>query len=345
VLFTLLLTACGGAGFRIDAPPLPRAEPAPEVSPLPPVDLGAQPVVEVVERVRPAVVNVRTDGGTGSGFIVDPEGVVVTNYHVVRGAAEIRVLTADVQRLDARPITADPNGDLAVLKVEAGSLPTVPLGDSDALRLGESVVALGFALALEGGPSVTSGIVSATGRTIEAQSGDVTETLEDLIQTDAAINPGNSGGPLLDLAGRVVGINTAGVSASAAENVGFAIAINRVRPIIERAIENPEAQLAYLGVSSRPIDELTAAELGLPVDRGLYITSVESGGPADEAGIQADDIIVRMDQHELVDNDDLLTAILAHEPGETAEVEVVHPDGSRETFTVTLAVRPDIPLN
>ena len=344
-LVALLLGACGGAGFRLDVPPLPRAEPSPEMSPLPPVDLGDQPVVEVVERVRPAVVNVRTDGGTGSGFIVDPDGVVVTNYHVVRGAEEIRVLTADGQRLEARPITADPNGDLAVLKVDAGSLPTVPLGDSDALRLGESVVALGFALALEGGPSVTSGIVSATGRTIEAQSGDLTETLEDLIHTDAAINPGNSGGPLLDLAGRVVGINTAGVSASAAENVGFAIAINRVRPIIERAIENPEAQLAYLGVSSGPIDELTAAEMDLPVDHGLYVTSVAAGGPAEEAGIRAEDVIVRMDEHELVDNDDLLTAILAHEPGETAEVEVVHPDGSRETFTVTLGVRPDIPLN
>ena len=348
VLAVLLGGACGGPGFRLDAPPLPETgptfSPVPTPSPLPPVELGDQPIVDVVERVRPAVVNVRTEGGTGSGFIVDAEGVIVTNFHVVRGATEIRVLTADGERLDARPIVADPNADLAVLKVEAEGLPTVPLGDSDALRLGETVVALGFALALEGGPSVTSGIVSAMGRSIEAQSGDVTETLEELIQTDAAINPGNSGGPLLDLAGRVVGINTAGVSASAAENIGFAIAINRARPIIERAIEDPEARLAYLGVSSRPVDALLASELDLPVDRGLYVTAVPDDGPAGVAGIQAGDVIVRMGGSEVADNDDLLAAILSHEPGEKVNVEVVHPGGSRETFPVTLSVRPDIPL-
>lgn len=345
----VLLPACGGVGFRLDAPLLTEASPTAAPSPLPDVDPSGQPIVDVVDKVRPAVVNVRSNPGTpqqgvGSGFVVDPEGVIVTNFHVVRGAERIAVLTSDGQELDARPVVADPNADLAVLKVEAGGLASVELGDSENLRLGESVVALGFALALEGGPSVTAGIVSAKGRSIEAASGDDVVVLEDLIQTDAAINPGNSGGPLVDLAGRVVGINTAGVGAAAAENVGFAIAIDRARPIIERAIENPDARLAFMGVTTQPVTPLLVAELDLPIDRGAFVGGVNPAGPADRAGISEGDVIVRVGDERVEDNDDLLAGILAHEPGESAEVEVVRPDGSRETLRITFGVRPEIPL-
>lgn len=339
----LLAAACGGPGFELQAPLLPT--PGDGIpSPPPPIEPSGQPVVDVVERVRPGVVNITAASGpgqegVGSGFIVDPAGVVVTNFHVVRNARTIRVLTSEGERLDARPIVADPSADLAVLKVDAEGLPTVTLGDSDQVRLGESVVALGFALALEGGPSVTAGIVSAKGRNIEAGAGDDTLTLEDLIQTDAAINPGNSGGPLVDLAGRVVGINTAGVQAAAAENVGFAIAINRAKPIIQRAIENPDARLAFMGVVTRDVTPLVAAEVGLPVEEGALVMDLTSGGPAERAGIEQGDVIVRIGDRDVADNNDLLEGILAHDPRDTVEVEVVRSDGSRETLSVTLGVR------
>jgi S1-C subfamily serine protease len=250
------------------------AEPV-AVTPLPPVDTTGDPVVQVVERVSPAVVNVRAEAGEddpeGTGFIIRDDGVVVTNWHVVEIGLGIEVITAGGDRLDGRVIGGDPNADLAVVKVDPDEpLPTVRLGSSDRLRLGETVVAVGFALGLDdGGPSVTSGIVSALGRTITAQDANFPEgqrTYEDVIQTDAAINPGNSGGPLVDLSGQVIGINTAGVGAETAENIGFAIAIDRARPTIEYAMENPEAPAPFLGVSTSPVTPDSAAVQGLTVD-------------------------------------------------------------------------------
>jgi S1-C subfamily serine protease len=303
-------------------------------------------VVQVIDRVSPAVVNVRTNIGAGSqqpegtGFIVRPDGVVVTNFHVVEGAFEVKVITADGRRFDARAIGGDSAADLAVLKIDASGLPTVPLGNSDRLRLGESVVALGFALGLEGGPSVTSGIVSGLGRTIEAGGPNVeTRTYEDVIQTDAAINPGNSGGPLVDLRGRVVGINTAGVGAAAAENIGFAIAINRAAPIIEHAIDDPEGPSPLLGVSTRTVTPTVAAQLGLAVDRGVLVVGLLEGGPADEAGIETRDVIVAVAGEEVIDNDSLQTRLLEHEPGDEVQIGFVRVDET-QTVQVTLGVRP-----
>src|SRR5919108_642102 len=183
--------------------------------------------------------------------------------------------------------------DLAVLRIDAEDLPSVPLGDSDQLRLGQDVVALGFALGLEGGPSVTTGIVSGLGRTIRAGGQDVeTRTYEDVIQTDAAINPGNSGGPLVDRAGRVVGINTAGVGAGAAEDVGVAIAINRARTVLEHAIDDPHGPAPLLGVSTQTVTPELVAQFGLSVDTGVLVRTLGEDGPAAAAGIQAGDVIV-----------------------------------------------------
>jgi serine protease Do len=292
------------------------------------------------------VVNVRSDIGQpgqapeGTGFVVGGDGVVVTNYHVVEGAFEIEVVTGDGDRLQARAIGGDFAADLAVLKVDAEDLPTVPLGDSDQLRLGQDVVALGFALGLEGGPSVTTGIVSGLGRTIDAGGQGVeTRTYEDVIQTDAAINPGNSGGPLVDLQGRVVGINTAGVGAGAAENIGFAIAINRARPVIDHAIEDPEGPAPLLGVSTQPVTPALAAQLGLSVDEGALVRAAPAGGPAAEGGIEVGDVIVAVAGEEVTDNDSLQERLLEHEPNERVEVTVIR---GTETVTieVTLGVRP-----
>jgi serine protease Do len=299
----------------------------------------------VVERVRPAVVNVRADvgsgdAGEGTGFILREDGVVVTNYHVAEGAFTVHVITSDGTRYPARAIAADENADLAVLKIEASGLPTVPLGDSDRLQLGQTVLALGFALGLEGGPSVTSGIVSAVGRTIDAGGpGVATRTYEDVIQTDAAINPGNSGGPLVDLDGRVVGINTAGVGAASAENIGFAIAINRVKPLIDHATENPDDPSPLLGVTTEPIDAVLAASLGLPVDEGLLVRATLPEGPADEAGIAPGDVLTSLEGTPVRDNDQLQERLLDFQPGAAVEVGILS-NGEARTVEVTLGVRP-----
>ena len=344
-------TACTRLGVdpaELGRTPTPAIGP---VSPLPPIEPGTQPIVQVVERVSPAVVNVRTNlaadapagegrQGTGTGFIVRPDGVAVTNFHVVQGAFSIEVTTADGEDFEARVIGADPNADLAVLRMDAQDLPTVELGDSDRLALGETVVALGFALALEGGPSVTSGIVSAKGRTIEAgdSAGNV-NTLEDLIQTDAAINPGNSGGPLVDLRGRVIGINTAGVRAGAAENIGFAIAIDRARPIIEDAIENPEARAAYLGVSTGDVTPAIAAQEGLSVQEGALVVDVAPGTGAEEAGIEPGDVIVEMEGRAIAGSEDVGAVIREREPGDSVSLVIVRGE-ERLEITATLGVRP-----
>jgi serine protease Do len=341
----VLLTACTGlltAGRR-GPRPAPRVRPA-AVTPLPPFDPNGDRIVQVVQRVGPAVVNVRAEVGQGpepegTGFVIRSDGIVVTNWHVVEGGLGIGVITADGDRLDGRVIGGDESADLAVVKVATDeSLPTVPLGRSDGLQLGETVVALGFALGLEGGPTVTSGIVSALGRTIQAGGPGVqTRTYEDVIQTDAAINPGNSGGPLVDQSGRVVGINTAG--AGSAENIGFAIAIDRARPIIEHAMEDPEAAAPFLGVSTQTVTPEVALVEGLATDQGVLVRALAPGGPAEEAGIQLGDVIVAVDGEPVADNEDLQALLLDHEPEEEAVVTVAR-GSSTQDITVTLGVRP-----
>ena len=340
-LAALILTGCSAKLAPLQTTGAEAATPS---SPLPPLEPSE--VEEVVDRVLPAVVNVQSEIGQpgqppeGTGFIVDDGGVIVTNYHVVERAFEIEVVTNDGQRLEARAIGGDFAADLAVLKVDGEDLPSVPLGNSDQLRLGQDVVALGFALGLEGGPSVTTGIVSGLGRTIDAGGQGVqTRTYEDVIQTDAAINPGNSGGPLVDLQGRVVGINTAGVGAGAAENVGFAIAINRARPVINHAIEDPESPAPLLGVSTVTVDELEAVQEGLSVEQGVLVEGLLPDGPAAEGGIEAGDVIVAVAGEEVTDNDSLQERLLEHEPAEQVKVTVVR---GTETLTVevTLGLRP-----
>jgi S1-C subfamily serine protease len=240
-------------------------------------------------------------------------------------------------------IGGDQGADLAVLKIDATGLPTVALGHSSRLELGEHVVALGYALALQGGPTVTSGIVSALNRVVRASDPNFhTRTYTHVIQTDAAINPGNSGGPLVNLAGQVVGINTAG--ARQAENIGFAIAIDEAEPIIDQAIANPSAAVAYLGVTTVDVTSNVQFQYNLPVGRGALVISTAPKGPAQGAGIKNGDVLVSFDGRPVNTSDDLRNLILKHKPGDRATVGAVLPNGSRKTFTVTLAVRP-LPAN
>jgi S1-C subfamily serine protease len=341
----LLLAGCTlGAAERDDAEPrsFPSAAAAPSGR--------AGSVERVVQEVLPAVVNVESDRGGGTGFIVRGDGVVVTNFHVVEGASEITVFTSDEEpdEYDARVIGGDIQADLAVLKIDAAGLPTVPLGDSDGLDLGQPVVAIGYALGLEGGPSVTSGIVSSLTRRItvedpgcpEEECGtDRERVYTDVIQTDAAINPGNSGGPLVDLSGNVVGINTAGTSA--AENIGFAIEINSLKPTIFQAAEEPGAPVAFMGIGSTDAsDAQFQFSFDVAVDEGAGIVEVVPGGPAERAGVQVGDVVVAFGGVPTPTAAALGEAIRSHDPGERVEFDVVRQDGERATLTVELGVNP-----
>jgi S1-C subfamily serine protease len=310
-------------------------------------------VVGVVKRVMPAVVNVVSTTpngkGEGTGFVVRSDGVIVTNFHVVEGATKVTVLSSDEPpvRYAARVIGGDPQADVAIVKVDATGLATVPMGRSSALQLGQPVVAIGYALGLQGGPSVTTGVVSSLTRKITVPDERCTacsggqRVYGDVVQTDAAINPGNSGGPLVNLAGQVVGINTAGVSAGNAENVGFAIQIDSARPVIAQAAEHPDAPVAYMGVQSVDASNPQIQfELDPAVDRGAAVVGVVPNGPADRAGIGPGDVIVAFDGTTITSSDQLGTQIRSDRPGDTASVTVVHTDGTRSTVRVTLGTNP-----
>jgi serine protease Do len=343
------MTATQGVAERSSPPP---ALPSPADNN---VQADSDPIVSVVKRVAPAVVNVTSStlsvdafGGTqsgegvGTGFVIRSDGVIVTNFHVVEGAVDIKVIMPppDSRSFSARVIGADSDRDLAVLKVNSTDLPTVAMGRSSELDLGERVIALGYALALPGGPTVTSGIISSLERTVQIQdqSQGSTRTLEGILQTDAAINPGNSGGPLVDLAGNVVGINTAG--AGLAENIGFAIAIDGARPIIEQAMADPDAPVAYLGVRTTTVDSGVAAQFDLPVESGALVIGLAPGGPAEDAGIEEGEVIVGFDGRSVRTAEQLGEAIAGKRPQDRVEVEILDPQGDRRTVTVTLTVRP-----
>ena len=320
---------------------------------------AAEPIAAVVRQALPAVVNVTTDvfqpdpfgnvqqgKGVGTGFIVRQDGIIVTNCHVVEGGSKITVSTSEQtpQQYDARVIGGDCQHDLAVLKVDASGLPTVPLGDSGALVLGQRVVAIGYALALEGGPTVTAGIVSSLDRTITVQDPSCrvckngARVYSNVIQTDAAINHGNSGGPLLNMAGQVVGINSAG--AATAENIGFAIAIDSAKDTIQQAIADPLAAAAYLGVSSQTVTPALAVQLGLPVHSGAYVIATTGDGPAQHAGIGGGDVIVAIDGTTVTTADAVGSILAGLRPGQTVTVDLVSPSGVRRSVDVTLGARP-----
>jgi putative serine protease PepD len=260
----------------------------------------------------------------GSGFVYDAAGHVVTNFHVVEGAESVSVTFPDGQEVDGDVVGTDPSTDLAVIELQEDvDAEPIPLGDSDALQVGETVVAIGSPFGLEG--TVTSGIVSALDRTIDSPDpGNF--GIDGAIQTDAAINSGNSGGPLLDSSGRVVGVNTQIQSGSGGnDGIGYAVPSNTVRDIAQQLIETGEAEHAFLGVT------MTEAE------NGVRIESVR--GPAEEAGVQAGDLVTAVDGETVESPDDLRAAVEAKQPGDELELQLTR-DGDEQTVTVDLTERP-----
>jgi len=267
----------------------------------------------------------------GSGFIIDSQGYIVTNNHVVENADKIKVILSDERELDAEVVGRDPNTDIALIRVKsADKLPVVPLGDSDAIKVGQWVVAIGNPFGLD--HTVTAGIVSAKGRVIGSGPYD------DFIQTDASINPGNSGGPLLNMKGEVIGINTAIIASG--QGIGFAIPINLARPIIEQLKQSGEVVRGWLGVTIKDLPKDLAEYLGVRDARGALVIDVVSGDPAEKAGIKPKDVIVAVNGKKISDSHDLTAIIAAIPVGETAQVTVIR-NGKQENFEVRVGKRPD----
>ncbi len=308
-------------------------------------------VPEVVRSVRRSVVQIIAQSpnatSTGTGFIIDGSSHIVTNNHVVDGASRLTVVLWDNRIETAKLVGADPETDLAVLQISPRNLPTVPLGDSDRLVVGQQVVAIGNALGLPGGPTVTTGVVSAVGRALNEpgqgqQSG---PTLYDLIQTDAAINPGNSGGPLLNTQGQVVGINTMAERRSASgvpvQGINFAISINIAKNVVRQLIEHGHITYPFIGVWTEFLYPQTAVTDDLPYHPGQLVVAVIPRTPAERAGLRRGDIITEIDGRKIANESKFAEMLRSHSPGDTITLTVLR-DGRTIQRKVALTARPKV---
>ncbi|MEJ2701050.1 MAG: Do family serine endopeptidase [Sedimentisphaerales bacterium] len=269
----------------------------------------------------------------GSGFIISPDGYILTNNHMVQDAKKIKIELADDRKFDAEVIGTDPESDIAVVKIDTENLPYLEMGDSDNLKVGEWVLAIGNPLGFS--HTVTAGIVSAKGR-----SGMGLANFESFIQTDAAINRGNSGGPLLNLEGKVVGINTAIVGATGNIGIGFAIPINMAKYAYKQLKEGGSVERGFLGISFGQLDPGSAATLGLAKDtKGIIVTDVRDDTPAQDAGLQPYDVIVELDGAPVGTNNEFLNHVAMLKPGTKINLVVLR-DGKRKPFTIKLGKRP-----
>ncbi|OGY22069.1 MAG: hypothetical protein A2113_02565 [Candidatus Woykebacteria bacterium GWA1_44_8] len=308
-------------------------------------------VIDVVDKASPGVVSIvaktvaldplrgvtQNQQGIGTGFVVRSDGIIFTNSHVVENSSiNYTVVTKDKKTYQVKKIDRDPSIDFAILKVDAKDLPTVILGDSDALKVGQKVVAIGNALGMFDN-TVTVGVVSGIGRGVTASDslGVSQETLENVIQTDAALNPGNSGGPLLDLSAKVIGINFA--TTVGAENIGFVIPINRIKPVLEQYQASGRIIRPFLGISYVMINEGTAIVQNLP--QGAFIRRVVAGSPAAKAGLEAGDVITKFGGVALKDGATLAAAIGKYKVGQTVDLEVWR-DGKTVKLKATLTEAP-----
>ena len=309
-------------------------------------DAGSSLVPRIVAHAVPAVVSITTrqieydqfnqpasTRGLGSGFLLDRVGHVLTNHHVVDGAEEIKVALADGRVFRAALVGADRFTDLAVLKIKGRGLPALKLGASSKLAVGETVVAIGSPLWIEGGPTVTVGVVSALGRTME-QPG--LPMLHNLIQTDAAINPGNSGGPLLNLSGEVVGINTAVIAS--AHGIGFAISTSTIKPIVATLLAHGRVVRASLGVVAVSVTPQVAYANELPMERGALVVRIEPGGGGEAAGLQAGDVITAIAGKPVRDLHQFHEVLSRHRVGEAIGISVWR-DG--QTLTLEPVLREE----
>jgi serine protease Do len=331
------------AALFLPSPASPQAPPA----------ARRTPVVAVVEKVSPAVVNISAEStvrevdpffglfgfgaerpaqSLGSGFVIDRNGIVVTNAHVIEGASRIVVTLLDGRELEADVLGADRDSDLAVLKVKASNLPAIPLGRSSDLLIGETVIAIGNPFGLS--HTVTTGVLSAQGRTVPSDRGE--RLFTDFLQTDASINPGNSGGPLVNIAGDVIGINTAIIQG--ASGIGFAIPADRARRVVEDLLRFGELQPLWTGVRLLTIDAELARRRGLAVRRGALVFKVYPESPAAEAGLAENDVVVAAGGHPVASREDVTTALYTAAAGTPLELEVRR--GERTVRLRLRAVRP-----
>jgi len=290
-------------------------------------------VLEVVEKVTKSVVNVNTVRllhdfyyqvvpvqGMGSGVIIDPKGLIITNNHVIEGAEKIDATLPSGQVLHGKLVGTCVTDDVAIIKVDGGDLPSAELGNSDELRVGHTVFAIGNPFGLSGGPTVTKGVISAVKRSIRSERG----LIEDLVQTDASINPGNSGGPLVDVHGRVVAISTAIVPY--AQGIGFAIPVNAAKRCAAEIIQYGQRMRPWLGVSGLSITREIASNYNLPVDHGVLIAEVTPGSPAEEAEIRSGDIVIGFGDKATNSIEDLVKEIQKRKIGEKARVLLLRGD-------------------
>lgn len=317
----------------------PTAE-APAPSTLQTVDVQTA-VTDAVAKVAPAVVTVINQGiGSGSGVIISPDGYILTNNHVVEGGNAWTVTFPNGEEADAQLIGTDQFADVAVLKVAVAVPAYAELGNSDSLKPGETVIAIGSPLG-DLTNTVTVGVVSATGRSIETEQG---YQMEDLIQTDAAINHGNSGGPLVNLAGQVIGLNTlvlrgTGLTSDQAEGLGFAVGANTVQAVSQQIIEQGHVARPYLGIQWQQITPDLARQNGFDVQWGIYITDLPGNGPAAQAGLKVGDIITSIGGTQIDENHPFINTLLQFQPGQQLKLGV-YRDGQTIDLDVTLGERP-----
>jgi serine protease Do len=308
-------------------------------------------IADVVAAVKPAVVAINTQSvasdffgrayteqGAGSGWIIDKSGIIVTNNHVVEGAQKVTVTTWDGTTYDAdvSKIATDPLNDLAIVKIDAQNLPTVKIGDSSQMRVGEWVIAIGNALGQ--GIRASEGIISLTDVSLEIEQG---QTLYGLIETTAAINPGNSGGPLVNLAGEIIGITNAKIADVGIEGMGYAIAINTASPIIQELINKGYIIRPWLGVGLYTVDDLAIQQLNLSVDKGVLLTAVVSGGPADKAGLKLWDVVVSLGGQEVNTVEEFTKVLHASTIGQPLEIKYWH--GNKEYTTTAVPIESPKP--
>ncbi len=272
--------------------------------------------------------------GFGSGFIIDSDGVILTNYHVVGGADEVTVTLADGRKFTTKEVVADRKTDLAIVRIEVDeALPTLRLGDSDKMEVGDRVLAVGAPFGLTG--SVTEGIVSAKSRDLRLNF------YNDFVQTDAAINPGNSGGPLVNLAGEVIGINSAIKSRSGGfQGVGLAISSNLARSVQEQLQKFGEVRRGYLGVQVKDLDREVAERLGLPNNQGAVVTRVFDGSPAAKAGVEPGDVITTLDKQPIGDGGQLQDVVLRQTVGEPTTITIFR-QGETQQLSITIEKQPE----
>jgi S1-C subfamily serine protease len=304
--------------------------PAPDREEAEALDAYSRVVVRVAERLRPAVVNLRGGGngrgeGSGSGILFTPDGFLLTNHHVVRGMRRIRVRTHDGRELSGRLVGADPWTDLAVVQAEASNLPHAALGDTAKARVGQLVVAIGSPYGFDS--TVTAGVISALGRTLRSITGHM---VDNVIQTDAALNPGNSGGPLVDSHGLVIGINTAVIAP--AQGLCFAIPVNMAKHILPQLMQHGKVVRGYLGLHGHDVP--LAREFGLDQPTAVEVLAVETGGPADSAGVDENDLLVALGDTPVTGIDALHKRLMQLPVGQPAELVILRGERRIVRFVV-----------